>query len=128
MDKKAKHTFLFYTPAICWGILICYFSLLPSFKIPNTLASIQDFILHFLIYGALGMLAYFGSNKFTRAKISSRTLGQIVLACFLLGFIIELLQEYFAQGRHFELSDIAFNSLGILLALLLHQFMRTAKL
>ena len=101
---------------------------MPSVKIPSALASIQDFILHFLIYGALGVLAYFGANKFSRTKVSSKTLLNILFLCFLLGLIIEILQEYLAQGRHFELRDIAFNTLGVLLTLLMHQFLRNSKL
>ena len=119
-NKKSSYIF-FFTPAIGWGILICYFSLLPSAEIPNSLISVQDFILHFLIYSALGMLLYFGANRYTMQKLPAKGLQKILAICVSLGLSLEILQELFAAGRHFELSDILFNTLGAMVVLLLHQ-------
>lgn len=120
MHKKTIPAILYYTPAIGWGILICYFSLMPSAELPNVLVSVRDFILHFSIYAVLACLAYFGQNKFSFQKLPSKNLGIVIAACVLLGLCLEVLQELFAKGRHFEVSDILFNSLGTMLVFLLH--------
>ena len=128
MHNKAKPAFIYYTPAIGWGILICYFSLMSSAELPNMLVSVRDFILHFTIYAALAWLAYFGQNKFTRQKLPFKNLLIIIAACLLLGLCLEILQELFAKGRHFEVIDILFNSMGTLLILVLHFKITTGKL
>ena len=52
----------------------------------------------------------------------------IVIFCFLLGLIIEVIQEKFVAGRHFEWGDVLFNSLGTLLILGLNKKMAPSKL
>lgn len=128
MPKKETSLIVFLTPAIGWGILICYFSLMPSQEVPSMLKSMQDFVLHFSIYGVLSLLSFFGLTKFSFTSISSYNALLVCLTGIVLGFIIELIQENFIPGRQFEWSDVIFNSLGAMLVFLLNKLAPTAKL
>ena len=122
MVSQEKINKYYYTPAIGWGILICYFSIMPGNEVPLMLKSVADYVLHFLIYAMLGILSLLGANGFSKIKISTRLLWQIVLICSVLGLSIEIIQETFIDGRHFQLSDLTFNTLGVFLILPLNRF------
>lgn len=112
--KKKKHTSIYYyTPAICWGILICYFSLMPGPDLPSLLVSIKDFILHFGIYLGLGLLLWLGANQFTTQPVPYTTVALLFFTAFFMGLAIEFIQENYIEGRLFEWSDVMFNSMGI---------------
>jgi len=119
---------VFLAPALGWGILICYFSLIPGEEVPGVLKSIRDIVLHFTIYAGLSILCFFGLNRFSRSSLPLRKVYAIVIFCFLLGLIIEVIQEKFVAGRHFEWGDVLFNSLGTLLILGLNKKMAPSKL
>ena len=128
MPKKEINRILFFTPAIGWGVLICYFSLMPSIEVPSMLKSISDFVLHFSIYGALSLLIFLGFTRFTFYSIALKKVNLVMVFCILLGLAIELIQEKFIPGRQFEWSDVLFNSLGSMLVAALNKIVPASKL
>lgn len=113
-----------FTPAIGWGILIIYFSLLPSNDLPRFLVTTKDVLLHFSIYMGFGFLMVFGANIFTLKKVATSFLIVTLLISFFLGLGIEFIQGNFIPGRHFEWSDVLFNTLGSLLVFPLNWFLK----
>jgi VanZ family protein len=113
MPKNKIQSFAF-APAIGWGILIIYFSLLPSNELPGFLISTQDVLLHFSVYTGLGVLMVFGANRYTSKKVARPFLLFSVVISFIIGLAIEFIQGSFVDGRHFEWADILFNTLGSL--------------
>ena len=121
---KQKPTILYYTPAIGWGILIAYFSLVPSQELPGFLISAKDVLLHFSVYLGLSLLIMLGANRFTKQPVSRGVLFFILIWVFLMGTTIEFLQENFAEGRHFEWGDILFNMLGAAAVFFINPFLK----
>lgn len=124
MGKRRKNIF-YYTPAIGWGILICYFSLMPSNEVPGFLLDAKDILLHFLIYFFFTLLLFFGANKFSSKFLLGYSMTIIVLTSIVLGVSIELIQENFIAGRHFEWGDILFNILGTLVILPINRILKS---
>jgi len=123
MVKSRKNIF-YYTPAIGWGILICYFSLMASNEVPGFLLDAKDVLLHFLIYFFFALLLFFGANKFSSRFLLGYKMAVIVLVSIALGLAIELIQEFFIEGRHFEWADLFFNTLGTLVILPLNRILK----
>jgi hypothetical protein len=123
MGRRRKNIF-YYTPAIGWGILICYFSLMPSNEVPGFLLDAKDILLHFLIYFFFTLLLFFGANKFSSRFLLGYRMAIIVLTSIVLGVAIELIQENFIDGRHFEWGDILFNTLGTLVILPINRILK----
>lgn len=108
--------FIYYAPAICWGILIIYFSLLPGDSVPNFLKSIWDFILHFGIYFLLTLLFILGSTQFQFKKSSITIFIIAVFITSLMGGCLELVQQYVIENRHGDWFDFFANNSGALAA------------
>lgn len=123
MDNPKKHTILYYTPAIGWGILICYFSLMPGNELPGLLRQATDILLHFGIYLVLTLLFVFGKSRYKMKSVPNKWLLWLCLGISLMGISIEFIQEQYIQGRHFEWSDILFNTLGSVAAAALNRFL-----
>lgn len=113
MAKRNGHTILYYTPAIGWGILICVFSLMPGKELPEMLKSAKDYVLHFSIYAVLGLLFVGAINKFSLRPIAKGSALLVFFGAMAMGIAIEIGQETLVQGRHFQWSDVFFNTLGI---------------
>ncbi|MGB1459833.1 MAG: VanZ family protein [Gammaproteobacteria bacterium] len=90
-------------------ITVFYFSLVPSFDIPNiaALSFISDKVIHL---GIFFFISYIGLN-------CSFTYSNIFLLCliFAFGLIIEIIHFYHPY-RFFEVADLIANLTGILLA------------
>jgi len=124
MAKQNLFTKYAYTPAICWGILIVYFSLMPGNEVPSLLKNMQDAGLHFAIYAIFGLLLYLAATAFQLQPISN-SLALIIFAFgSLLGFIIEILQEQMIDGRTFEWGDVVANMAGCSVVFLMNVFAR----
>lgn len=115
MPKKST-PILYYAPAIGWGILILYFSLLPGPKVPDILKSIEDFYLHFFIYFVFSFLISLASVQFSKKQISLKALGSAIILSFVLGGVIELVQEYYILNRTGGWDDVWANTSGAILA------------
>lgn len=104
----------YYLPATAWIILILILCTLPGDDIPSNsfLSQIHfDKIVHFGLFG--GIVLFMSLGVYWHYKqISSRTLWLFVVLAAVYGFIIELIQKYWAIGRSFDGYDILADTLG----------------
>lgn len=116
LNRPLRNTILYNTPATVWGILILYFSLLPSQSIPPSLIEVSDLFLHVAIYAAFTSF-YFGGNYFLNNRVflnpSKRNL--ILAIVILISALIEVVQEQWIPGRSGEWLDLLANFSGALL-------------
>lgn len=113
-----KHNIIYYTPAIGWGILILYFSLLPREEVPQVMIIIEDFLIHFGIYFLLALLISLGSIRFKLIRPATKTLIWAFVISSVLGGFLELAQEFLVVNRTGTLDDFLANNLGALAATL----------
>ena len=116
----AKYPMIFFAPAIVWGFLIFYFSLMPGNKVPDALAEMNDKILHGFIYFVSAALIYLGFVRYNfNNAITGTALWVIVGVCVTAGTIIEVLQHFWVENRNGDWQDFVANTLGSLLCVLL---------
>jgi len=111
-----KHFFHNPYPTLLWMLFILILCLIPSN--PNHPKRFEwipenaDKIVHFALYFVLSFLVvnflFVREIKMTKAFIFS------LIISIAYGLMIEVLQEYFTQTRHFEWFDVLANSLGAL--------------
>ena len=116
METKNKHNIIYYTPAIGWGILIIYFSLLPSQRVPSLLKNIWDFSLHTGIYFLLAALIYLGYARHKKTAFNFTVALFSVLWVAIMGGVLELIQEFYITNRSGEWFDFVANILGAAIA------------
>ncbi len=81
----------------------------------------QDKIVHFGLYFVLGVLIMAVLTLNTRLKESKMASYAItILICLLYGWLIEILQQNFFPGRSYELMDVASDTAGAVLGVLLY--------
>ncbi|MBA7549549.1 hypothetical protein ES705_42037 [subsurface metagenome] len=109
--------------AVAAAVTILVLSLLPKEAISNV--SISDRFMHFTAYAVLSFLAYFSFIK----SINIKLVVIIIVACFVYGAAIELLQPL--VGRNRENMDILINAAGVFsgtsFCILLDLFFRKVK-
>ncbi len=110
---------MYYTPAIVWGILIFYFSLMPGGEVPVLLKSIQGFFIHMAIYFFLALLIICGASQFTFSKVNNVIFTVALLVILISGSILEPIQEFYIPNRVGELEDVIANMLGGIAAVFL---------
>jgi len=93
--------------------IIIYLSLSPLENLPIKI-SVSDKILHALAYTAL-TLSWFFAVKKSHQETKSKLL--IIVAIFIFGVIMEVLQEKLTANRTMDYQDVIANTVGILLAL-----------
>jgi len=120
MSPKLKAKFLSYTPALFWGFLISYLTLIPQERIPRELAQMNDKLIHSGVYFFTALLIICASLRYNFKNVLRRArLITIWLFCVLFGGVIELLQGSMVPGRHGDWLDFLANSIGAMLAVLL---------
>lgn len=97
---------------------------MPSNELPGFLLDAKDILLHFLIYFFFTLLLFFGANGYTNKFLHNHSLSRIIAISIALGIVIEIVQENFVPGRHFEWGDIIFNILGTLVILPINQILK----
>lgn len=127
MDKEVKTSTYFYTPALVWGILILYFSLMPGNEVPTVLIELQDTVIHFCIYTVLGILFLLAKSGFRAIPVSDVYQWVTFISCSFFGLAIELLQENFVSGRTFEWSDVFANAAGCLMVWVVNFYLKKKK-
>jgi len=111
-------------PSLFWMLFILITCLLPKRDIENIrfdwLPENTDKIVHAGFYAILAMLIgfYILKNK----KKAFLALFSILIFCACYGFFIEILQHYFTTTRHFEMLDVAANSAGAFVGLIIYYF------
>ncbi len=96
---------------------------MPHQEVPVLLKSVKDFILHFLIYAVLSILILLAKTNFKKSKVDFITLVKTIVFCFVFGLSLEIIQEFVVSGRHFQISDVVFNSLGTLVIWPINSFL-----
>lgn len=120
MSPKLKAKILSYTPALFWGFLISFLTLMPQTRIPRELAEMNDKLIHSGIYFLTALLIIFASLRYNfKNVLTVARMLSIWLFCVLFGGVIELLQANLVLGRHGDWLDFLANSIGALLAVLL---------
>lgn len=117
--------YIYFAPALSWGIFISVVTLLPSDNIPKMVKDANDKILHGGIYFFFLFLFYPGFSRFQlRAYISNSSLSIVFLGCVTHGGLIEVFQHYFIRGRTGDWEDFLANNIGALLSVLLILMLR----
>jgi VanZ family protein len=83
-----------------------------------------DKIVHFIMYFILTGVVLF---QYRKRIASVNILIFICLTIFFYGILLELLQKYLTDTRHFEVKDIIFNFGGIITALVIYFFLLKHK-
>jgi VanZ family protein len=116
---------LFRAPAFVWGFLLFYFTLLPSKRLPQEWADLNDKIFHVLIFFIWTSLILLAILRYPIKKSLSITkLSLISILVIALGGLIEILQHTLVTGRRGDWWDFLANSIGTLLAALLWSFIQ----
>ncbi|WP_421752081.1 VanZ family protein [Croceimicrobium sp.] len=109
-----------YTPALLWGFLISYLTLIPGKEVPAALASLNDKLLHAAIFFLTAGLIIMAATRYQfKRSLSKQRLAGIWLVCVSFGALIEILQNDFVPGRNGDWMDFWANSLGAGIAVLL---------
>lgn len=114
----AKGLFYF-LPAVVWGFVVLYFSLLPGPQVPKLFLHLDDKLVHGGIYFVstalifLGFIRYKFSNEIPRGSIAIN-----IAVCLVFGAAIELLQHYWVSNRSGDWGDLVANGLGTVIGVL----------
>lgn len=108
------------SPALLWGLFILVLLLLPNEGISNPvlfLSIAADQAAHLVMFSVLGLLLFVGFIKYYRNRKSYAFLITITIGLgAAYGIFLELMQWSLTQTRTFDLYDILFNVLGLLLS------------
>jgi VanZ family protein len=94
-------------------------SLLPPQQLKHLTSTFSDKLIHIVYYATL---TFFWLNS-TENKTRQQTL-KVVLSVFLMGVILEFLQDALPINRTMDVLDVVCNSLGISIALLMARFLK----
>lgn len=81
-----------------------------------------DKIVHFIMYAFLMYIWLKTMDYNIRPEMRNYYLAGGIIYCFILGFILEILQYRLAAGRSFEVWDIVANIAGALTVVLLFKY------
>ncbi len=116
MDKSRLKR---YAPALLWGFLISYFTLIPRDRIPRDLFDLNDKLIHVGVFFLAAVLIIIGSLRYnSKNQLTRGRLGAIWLTCVLFGGLIEILQNEFVSGRTGDWLDFLANCIGATVAVL----------
>ncbi len=107
MNRLSIRTDIWRIGAIVWTITIVYFSLINSNNIPDVKIFSWDKIVHAAVYFILVVLFIFGF------KPKANNLIFVLIACILLGVLLEFLQGFMKEGRSADIADAIANSVGV---------------
>jgi VanZ family protein len=96
-----------------WALVILWLSLMSGNKLPRINIPNLDKAVHFTFYFILSLLMFYGWMKQDRFPLLHiRPFLFILCIAIAYGILIEIAQETFTTTRHFELLDVAANSVG----------------
>lgn len=110
-----------YKLSIILGLIILVLSALPGYKLPDLRINAGDKIGHLIAY--LALAATFSAEHARVLRWSSRTdrwLIVVGLICITYGLTLEVLQGTIFYQRTFDFADIAANTLGSVLGIVLY--------
>ena len=123
MDKKA----FYYTHAWkFWLLLILGLSLTPGDQLPQIKIdwlSIDTFfhVVFYFVLSALQLLD-FGRKKNKLNLTTVWLYSLVIIAGFIIGFLIEITQEFLISKRYFSLKDVVSNGFGTIFGVLFYQW------
>jgi VanZ family protein len=85
-----------------------------SIKLPDIDFDLADKLLHFIVFGILGILTARGLRKSVNKKISENYFAITIVMCILYGASDEI-HQYFVPGRHSSWGDWLADMLGIII-------------
>lgn len=112
----------FILPSIIWTIIVISVSLAPSSNLNLNEFEFDgvDKIAHFMMYTFLSL---FWATGLKRQNVSDtlreKAFRISVFGGFFLSFILEVLQEFLTDSRHFELKDLFANGMGCLFGIVI---------
>ncbi|MBC9931341.1 VanZ family protein [Chitinophaga qingshengii] len=116
----------YYLPATVWMILILILCTLPGKDIPSNSFFEKvhfDKIVHFGLFGGIVLFLSLGVY-WHQKKISSGILFLFVVLAAFYGFVIELIQKYWAIGRSFDMYDVLADTLGAIAGVFVFKLVR----
>lgn len=121
---------LYFFPALIWAGIILWLSLLPGNDLPKWRFFEIIFIdkwVHIFLHLILALLLFAGAFFIRRSSPSGTTQFYFIAICMLYGTLIEILQETLTTTRHFEWGDIAVDTVGAVLGIVLSRYMLKKK-
>ena len=120
MVKPMQNPWIYRAPAIAWGFLISYLSLVPVHTLdPGWSLEVSDKLVHGILYFTWVSLLYFGTSRAYRRGVSRRKMIFYWAGAVLFGAGIELMQGWMHLGRSADLYDALANMSGAIVAILL---------
>jgi hypothetical protein len=99
--------------------LILVLTLMPSNEVPSSSGIQLDKIVHFVLFFSFAFSLIIGLLKQYFWKIMNRKALKFTIAIALsLAIVTEVLQYFMRVGRNFDWTDIGFNILGVLCAII----------
>jgi len=86
-----------------------------------------DKVFHCLSHAIIIILYVYSKIRYQNTPLNNKTLLLTFLILFVYGFSIEVLQKYAIVNRHFDYLDIAANTLGDFIGLLIAKYMITCS-
>lgn len=112
----------FILPSILWTILVVVASLAPSsgLSVKEFQFEHADKIVHFMMYFFLSLFWSIGLKRQNRSLLLHRyALWFSTLGSFLLGFVLEISQEFLTLTRYFDALDLIANGIGCIFGVLM---------
>jgi VanZ family protein len=118
-----KNYFKFQFPWQFVMLIIFTLSGISNEDLPDITFRVWDKFLHFVVFGALGVLVYRGFVNSSWPFIKNNATVYSMIFTIIYGAIDEI-HQYFVPGRFASLSDWVADLLGIIVFILLYQYLR----
>lgn len=117
IKNLSAHKYFWFSLAVAWTLLIAVLCLISFKKLPSVVSiPSADKYVHSIFHLVFTLLWYL---HFRRIQNKKWLLLKMFLCSLLYGCLIELLQQWFTDTRKADLNDVAANSFGATLAVLL---------
>ena len=120
IEYRIKHPRFFGVLAIIWFMIMLYLLLFPSRDLPKvpTFPN-MDKLIHFTLYFIFTFLSLFSSSI-----RNGRNIPWVIVMIFTICITTEFLQKIMPYGRSFDYYDMLANSCGIIIGLLLFNYIK----
>lgn len=119
--------FLFFQ--IPWQLLMLVIfiqSSISSLKLPDFAFNLGDKILHFIVFGILGILTARGLRNAKNRIVKENYISITLLLCIAYGILDEI-HQYFVPGRYFSWWDWVADILGVITLVLIYKYFIVLK-
>ena len=99
-----------------------------SLKLPDFGVNFSDKILHFIVFGILGLLTARGLRNVKNRIVNENYISITLLICIVYGILDEI-HQYFVPGRYFSWWDWVADILGVIILVWIYKrFVESSKL